>query len=114
MCPYVEIPRQFSLTIARWLTNVYDAGNPIGISTTTGDVTGRLSATIDTGQILSESAAAVRAAQRWPAHASLIDRARRSRSGENIGFDVTDAREATSLVDLIAADYPIADSQLAP
>lgn len=39
MCPYVEIPRQFSLTIARWLTHVYDADNPIEISTTPGDVT---------------------------------------------------------------------------
>src|SRR5690606_14988555 len=39
LCPYVEIPRQFSLTIARWLTHVYDADNPIGISTTPGDVT---------------------------------------------------------------------------
>src|SRR5699024_4854978 len=28
LCPYVEIPRQFSLTIARWLTHVYDADNP--------------------------------------------------------------------------------------
>ena len=39
MCPYVEIPRQFSLTIARWLTHVYDADQPIGISTTPRDVT---------------------------------------------------------------------------
>jgi len=39
LCPYVEIPRQFSLTIARWLTHVYDADQPIGISTTPRDVT---------------------------------------------------------------------------
>src|SRR5690606_13618704 len=41
LCPYVEIPRQFSLTIARWLTHVYDADQPIGISTTPRDVTVR-------------------------------------------------------------------------
>jgi hypothetical protein len=34
-----EIPRQFSLTIARWLTHVHDAGDPIGNPTTTGDAT---------------------------------------------------------------------------
>ncbi|WP_344257205.1 hypothetical protein, partial [Agromyces humatus] len=32
-------PRQFSLTIARWLTNVYDEGDPAGNPTTPGDVT---------------------------------------------------------------------------
>ena len=41
LCPYVEIPRQFSLTIARWLTHVYDADNPAESSTTPGDVTSR-------------------------------------------------------------------------
>ncbi len=30
---------RFSLTIARWLTNVYDADDPAGKSTTLGDVT---------------------------------------------------------------------------
>ncbi|NYE20008.1 IS21 family transposase [Microbacterium immunditiarum] len=30
---------RYSLTIARWLTNVYDADDPAGNSTTTGDVT---------------------------------------------------------------------------
>ena len=31
---------RFSLTIARWLTNAYDTGDPARNSTTTGDVTG--------------------------------------------------------------------------
>ncbi|WP_308465064.1 hypothetical protein [Rathayibacter soli] len=30
---------RYSLTIARWLTHVYDADNPIRISTTPRDVT---------------------------------------------------------------------------
>ncbi|WP_448263624.1 hypothetical protein [Microbacterium aurum] len=32
---------RYSLTIARWLTNVYDADDPAGKPTTPGDVTHR-------------------------------------------------------------------------
>lgn len=39
MCPSVSSFSRFSLTIARWLTNVYDTGDPAGNPTTTGDVT---------------------------------------------------------------------------
>lgn len=39
MCLPVSDFDRYSLTIARWLTHVYDANNPIGISTTPRDVT---------------------------------------------------------------------------
>ena len=39
MCLSVSDFDRFSLTIARWLTNVYDANDPAGKSTTRGDVT---------------------------------------------------------------------------
>lgn len=38
MCPYVSNFERFSLTIARWLTHVYDEDNPAESSTNPGDV----------------------------------------------------------------------------
>jgi hypothetical protein len=39
MCPSVSDFDRYSLTIARWLTHVQDAGNPAENYTTRGDVT---------------------------------------------------------------------------
>jgi hypothetical protein len=39
LCPSVSSFSRFSLTIARWLTNVYDVDTTAGNPTTTRDVT---------------------------------------------------------------------------
>lgn len=59
----------------------------------------RLVATIETGKIISKSAAAAYAAERWPEHAELLHRAAASRSGSSLGFTTGDAREAISLLE---------------
>ena len=42
LCLSLSSFSRFSLTIARWLTHVYDADKPVRISTTPGDVTAKL------------------------------------------------------------------------
>jgi hypothetical protein len=58
----------------------------------------RLVATIETGEVLSKTAAASFAAGRWPEHADLLERAVRDRAGERQSFTVRDAREALALL----------------
>lgn len=58
----------------------------------------RLVATIDTGEVLSKSAAADYAAERWPEHAALLERVVRDRAGERQEFTAADAREALALL----------------
>lgn len=58
----------------------------------------RLVATIDTGEVLSKTAAADYAAQRWPEHAELLDRAVRDRTGDRQEFTVRDGRQALELL----------------
>jgi hypothetical protein len=58
----------------------------------------RLVATIETGDVLSKTDAAAFAAERWPEHAALLDRAVRDRAGERQTFTVVDARQAVQLL----------------
>lgn len=58
----------------------------------------RLVATIETGDVLSKTAAAAFAAERWPEHAELLERTVRDRAGERQEFTVRDARQALALL----------------
>ncbi|QNE37595.1 DUF4111 domain-containing protein [Leifsonia shinshuensis] len=58
----------------------------------------RLVATMESGRILSKTEAARAAAERWPEHAELLDRAVRDRAGERQTFVTADAREAIALL----------------
>jgi len=58
----------------------------------------RLVATIDTGEVLSKTAAADYAAERWPEHAELLQRAVRDRAGDRQEFTVRDGRQALELL----------------
>ena len=58
----------------------------------------RLVATMESGRILSKTAAARSAAERWPEHAELLDRAVRDRAGDRQTFVTADAREAIALL----------------
>lgn len=58
----------------------------------------RLVATIETGDVLSKTAAAEYAAARWPEHAELLRRTVRDRAGERQEFTVRDGREALALL----------------
>lgn len=58
----------------------------------------RLVATIETGNVLSKTAAAAFAADRWPEHAELLERVVRDRSGDRQEFTAGDGREALSLL----------------
>lgn len=58
----------------------------------------RLVETMETGRIVSKTAAARAAAERWPEHAALLDRAVRDRAGERQTFTTTDARESIALL----------------
>ncbi|MGN7799112.1 aminoglycoside adenylyltransferase domain-containing protein [Leifsonia sp. 22587] len=58
----------------------------------------RLVATIETGDVLSKTAAAAFAAERWPEHAELLERVVRDRAGERQEFTAADGREALTLL----------------
>ncbi|MGH1547916.1 nucleotidyltransferase domain-containing protein [Leifsonia poae] len=58
----------------------------------------RLVATIDTGEVVSKTAAAAYAAERWPEHAELLERVVRDRAGERQEFTAADGREAVELL----------------
>jgi len=58
----------------------------------------RLVATIETGEVLTKTAAADYAAERWPEHADLLRRAVRDRTGDRQRFTVRDGREALALL----------------
>ncbi|WP_374007626.1 nucleotidyltransferase domain-containing protein [Leifsonia sp. LS-T14] len=58
----------------------------------------RLVATIETGDVLSKTAAAAFAAERWPEHAELLERVVRDRSGDRQEFTAGDGREALTLL----------------
>jgi hypothetical protein len=58
----------------------------------------RLVETMESGRILSKTAAARSAAERWPEHAELLDRAVRDRAGERQDFTTADARQAIALL----------------
>jgi len=58
----------------------------------------RLVATIETGDVLSKTAAAAYAAERWPEHAELLERVVRDRGGERQSFTAADARQALALL----------------
>lgn len=58
----------------------------------------RLLATVQTGEIISKSAAAEFAAERWPEHADLLRRAVLDRSGDRQRFVVADALQAVALL----------------
>ncbi|WP_285113815.1 nucleotidyltransferase domain-containing protein [Leifsonia sp. fls2-241-R2A-40a] len=66
----------------------------------------RLVATIDTGEVLTKTAAADYAAERWPEHAELLRRAVRDRAGERQTFTVRDGRQA---LELLRACVAVAD-----
>lgn len=63
----------------------------------------RLVATMETGRILSKSDAARFAAERWPEHADLLERAVRDRAGERQAFTTADARQAIALLRVCVA-----------
>ena len=48
--------------------------------------------------MLSKTAAAAFAAERWPEHAELLERAVRDRSGDRQDFTAGDARQAIELL----------------
>lgn len=58
----------------------------------------RLVETMESGHIVSKTAAARAAAERWPEHADLLDRAVRDRAGERQDFTAADARQAIALL----------------
>jgi len=58
----------------------------------------RLVATLETGEVLSKTAAAAFAAERWPEHAELLRRVARDRAGHRQLFTVRDGREALALL----------------
>ena len=58
----------------------------------------RLVATIETGDVLSKTAAAAFAAERWPEHAELLERVVRDRAGDRQDFTAGDGREALTLL----------------
>jgi hypothetical protein len=58
----------------------------------------RLVETMESGHIVSKTTAARIAAERWPEHAELLDRAVRDRAGERQEFTAADAREAIALL----------------
>ncbi|WP_431220519.1 aminoglycoside adenylyltransferase domain-containing protein [Leifsonia xyli] len=58
----------------------------------------RMAATLETGEVLSKTAAASFAAERWPEHADLLDRVVRDRAGERQEFTAQDGREAVALL----------------
>lgn len=67
----------------------------------------RLAATIETGLILTKTAAARYAAERWPTYARLLERAIASRSGEAEVFTTRDARDAAKLARELIGAYPM-------
>ncbi|MGO4536315.1 nucleotidyltransferase domain-containing protein [Leifsonia sp. 2MCAF36] len=58
----------------------------------------RLVATMETGDVLSKTAAAAFAAERWPEHAELLERVVRDRAGDRQVFTASDGREALALL----------------
>lgn len=58
----------------------------------------RLVETMESGHIVSKTAAARGAAGRWPEHAELLDRVVRDRAGERQEFTTADARQAIALL----------------
>ncbi|WP_348786911.1 nucleotidyltransferase domain-containing protein [Leifsonia sp. NPDC080035] len=64
----------------------------------------RLVATLETGRILSKTAAARFAQERWPEHADLLDRVVRDRAGDRQTFTAGDAREAIALLRACVAE----------
>lgn len=58
----------------------------------------RLVATVQTGEIISKTAAATFAAERWPEHADLLRRAALDRAGDRQRFVVADALQAVALL----------------
>lgn len=66
----------------------------------------RVAATIDTGRVLSKSAAGRYAAERWPRYAALLSRAIASRAGASEPFTALDARQALTLARECVGTYP--------
>ncbi|GAA4668187.1 nucleotidyltransferase domain-containing protein [Frondihabitans cladoniiphilus] len=74
----------------------------------------RLLVTITTGEIVSKSAAATFAANRWPEFSDLLLRAVASRAGDQITFTAGDARSAVALLEkCVAAAAPPEHRRLA-
>ena len=66
---------------------------------------GRLHHTIATGEILTKTAAADYTAERFPAYAELLGRAKEWRLGdESVTFDTTDGLAICDLIDAVIAD----------
>jgi hypothetical protein len=59
----------------------------------------RLVVTIERGTVVSKSAAAAFAAERWPGHADLLRRVAAARAGGDAVFTVADAADALDLLE---------------